>query len=108
MVLDFVEKTETDIAHWILRQGGEPVYFRDLIEDVIEKKQKPVQSLSRAIAEVYTLINMDSRFHHMGHGMWGLMEWVPQETKRSSASTKAAAKRREKLAEEAAEEEMHA
>lgn len=106
--MDFTEKTETDVAHWILQQGGEPVYFRDLIEDVIEKKQKPVQSLSRAIAEVYTLINMDSRFHHMGHGMWGLLEWVPQETKRSSAAAKAT-KRREKLAEEqAAEEELHA
>lgn len=95
--MDFTERTETDIAHWILRQGGEPLYFRDLIEDVIEKKQRPVQSLSKTIAEVYTLINMDSRFHHMGRGMWGLLEWVPQETKRSSA----ASKRREKLLEEA-------
>lgn len=106
--MDFTEKTETDIAHWILQQGGEPVYFRELIEDVIEKKQKPVQSLSRAIAEVYTLINMDSRFHHMGRGMWGLMEWVPQETKRAAAGTKAASKRREKQSEEAAEEELNA
>ena len=52
--------------------------------EVIEKKCKPVQSLSAAISEVYTLINMDSRFQYTGDGMWGLTEWNPPETKRST------------------------
>ena len=71
--------------------------------EIIDKKQKPVQSLSLAISEVYTLINMDSRFHHVGKGMWGLAELTPQEVKRSSSSsssTKSNTKRREKLLEE--------
>lgn len=101
--MDFTEKTEVDIAYAILSQAGEAIYFKDLIMEVIDKKQKPVQSLSKAISEVYTLINMDSRFHHMGKSMWGLTEWIPQEVKRThttATGTKTPSKRREKLLEE--------
>lgn len=94
---------EVDIAYQILSVAGQPIYFKDLIMEIIDKKQKPVQSLSLAISEVYTLINMDSRFHHVGKGMWGLAELTPQEVKRSSSSsssTKSNTKRREKLLEE--------
>ena len=64
-----------------------------------------MQSLSRAIAEVYMQINMDSRFHHVGKSMWGLTEWNPPETKRSSSaagtssSASKSSRRREKLLE---------
>ena len=84
------------------------MYYKDLVLEVIEKKCKPAQSLSAAIAEVYTLINMDSRFHHQGKSMWGLTEWNPPEVKRThvaaSSKTSAAAaskssRRREKLLE---------
>lgn len=104
--MDFTQESEVDIAYFILSQSGETVYFKELIMDVIDKKNKPVQSLSKSISEVYTLINMDSRFHYDGKGMWGLTEWIPQEVKRSHSSaaskttTKTGTKRREKLLEE--------
>ena len=105
--MNYAKSTETDIAYYILSKKGTPVYYKDLVTEVIKKKAKPVQSLSLAISEVYTQINMDSRFHHMGGSMWGLTEWNPPETKRSSssagstASTSAAksTRRREKLLE---------
>ena len=105
--MNYAKSSETDVAYYILSKKGEPLYYKDLITEVIKKKAKPVQSLSHAIAEVYTQINMDSRFHHMGGSMWGLTEWNPPETKRSSssagstASTSAAksTRRREKLLE---------
>lgn len=106
--MNFTEKEEVDIAHYVLAQAGEPIYFKNLITDVIDKKHKPVQSLSRAISEVYTLVNMDSRFHHMGKGMWGLTEWIPQEVKRTHAAAstvKVPSKRREKLLEEIQEQD---
>ncbi|MBO4853437.1 MAG: DNA-directed RNA polymerase subunit delta [Schwartzia sp.] len=101
--MNYEKSTETDVAYYILSKKGEPIYYKDLVTEVIKKKAKPVQSLSRAISEVYTQINMDSRFHHMGKSMWGLTEWNPPETKRSGSSsggTTAASKstrRREKL-----------
>lgn len=96
--MDFLKSLEVDVAYYILTQSGEKMYYKDLVLDVIEKTHKPVQSLSAAISEVYTLINMDSRFHYEGEGQWGLTEWNPPEVKRShasrsaSGSSKAAAK----------------
>ncbi len=105
--MNYAKSSETDVAYYILSKKGAPIYYKDLITEVIKKKAKPVQSLSHAIAEVYTQINMDSRFHHMGGSMWGLTEWNPPDTKKSgsssgASSSTAAAKstrRREKLLE---------
>ena len=106
--MNYATSSETDIAYSILSKKGAPIYYKDLVTDVIKKKAKPVQSLSHAIAEVYTQINMDSRFQHMGGSMWGRTEWNPPETKKpgssaggAGASTTASktTRRREKLLE---------
>lgn len=103
--MNYAKSSETDVAYYILSKKGEPIYYKDLVTEVIKKKAKPVQALSRAIAEVYTQINMDSRFHHVGKSMWGLTEWNPPETKRSSSaagtssSASKSSRRREKLLE---------
>ena len=55
--MDFLKSSEVDVAYYILSQAGEKMYYKDLVLDVIEKTHKPVQSLSAAISEVYTLIN---------------------------------------------------
>jgi len=85
--MDFVNSSEVDVAYYILTEAGHTIYYKDLVLEVIEKKRKPVQSLSAAISEVYTLINMDSRFQYEGEGKWGLTEWNPPETKRHSRSS---------------------
>ena len=95
--MDFVNSSEVDIAYYVLTEKGETMYYKDLVLEVIEKKHKPVQSLSAAISEVYTLINMESRFQYEGEGQWGLTEWNPPEVKRhasrsGAAKTKAANK----------------
>jgi len=77
--------SEVDVAHYILTQKKEPTHYKDLILEVIETKHKPVQSLAMAISEIYTMMNMDSRFHYEGESRWGLTEWVPPEVKRSSS-----------------------
>ena len=105
--MNYAKSTETDVAYYILSKKGEPIYYKDLVTEVIKKKAKPVQSLSHAISEVYTQINMDSRFQHTGKSMWGLTEWNPAESKRSSSSssgssastTAKSSRRREKLLE---------
>lgn len=103
--MDFKTSSEADVAYYVLSEKRENMYYKDLVLEVIEKKQKPVQSLSAAISEVYTHINMDSRFHYAGEGNWGLVEWNPPETKRSSRSSSSggakgsskASRRKEKL-----------
>ena len=88
--------SEVDLAYQILSAAGKdnPIYFKKLIREVIEKKNKVVQNEAAAISEIYTMINMDSRFQHVKDGQWGLADWYPPETRRSrsSSTTKTAAK----------------
>jgi DNA-directed RNA polymerase subunit delta len=81
--------SEVDIAYQILSRSGKdnPLYFKKWIREVIAKKNKVVQNEAAAISEIYTLINMDSRFQHVGDGKWGLTDWYPPTKKSSSKST---------------------
>ena len=90
--MDFEHMSEMDVAYHILTEKKEPVQYKELILAVIEAKHKPVQALSAAISEIYTMMNMDSRFHYEGEGKWGLTEWVPPEVKRSSSRSVGTAK----------------
>lgn len=89
--MDFVNSTEADVAYYLLSQAGSAKYYKDLVLEVIKKKHKPVQSMAAAISEVYTLINMDGRFHYEGEGKWGLTEWNPPDTKRTHGASRGVA-----------------
>ena len=95
---NFVNMSEVDVAYKILANNGNPIHYKELILDVIEKKHKPVQSLSASISEVYTMINMDSRFQYRGDCIWGLTEWNPPETKRTAARRSTASSNKATLA----------
>ena len=71
--------SDVELAYKILQKTNKSMYFRDLITEVLELKGRRIHSLPHAISEVHTQINMDSRFVHMGKGMWGLVEWSPQQ-----------------------------
>ena len=90
---DFENMSEVDVAYRILTDAGKdnPIHFKDLILEILAKKNKSVQNEAVAISEVYTMINMDSRFQHVGEGKWGLFEWNPPETKRGRGTKKVAA-----------------
>ena len=86
--------SEVDIAYQILSESGKenPLYFKKLILEVIRRQNKTVQNEAAAISEIYTMINMDSRFQHIGDGLWGLTDWYPPETKRTRSTTKTTVK----------------
>lgn len=75
---EIVKQTEVDLAYQVLYENGQVMYFRDLIKTVLSIKKECVHAIAHSMAEVHTQINMDTRFVHMGKGMWGLTEWVPQ------------------------------
>ena len=108
--MDYTQMSEVDAAYHILAEKRETMHYKDLILEVIEATHRPVQSLAMAISEIYTMINMDSRFHYEGEGKWGLTEWNPPEVKRTHASRTGASsspktsRRREKLLEGIQEE----
>ena len=51
--MKFESNSEVDVAHAILMKNGAPMYYKDLVMEVIKKMHKPQQSLSNTIAEVY-------------------------------------------------------
>jgi DNA-directed RNA polymerase subunit delta len=65
----------TDLAYAILKKGGKPMHFKDLISAVMEVKAMVQSNSGRLIAQMHTEINLDSRFIHLGGGEWGLREW---------------------------------
>ncbi|MBR2773788.1 MAG: DNA-directed RNA polymerase subunit delta [Selenomonadaceae bacterium] len=95
---NFSEMSEVDIAYQILSQSDKdnPIHFKKLIREVIAKKDKVVQDEAAAISEIYTMINMDSRFQYVKDGLWGLSDWYPPETKRTRGSSKTTDKTVEK------------
>jgi DNA-directed RNA polymerase subunit delta len=68
-------ESDVDLAYQILKQQGQEMHFRNLIGEVLEIRGRRISSLAQAMAEVHTLINMDSRFAYHGNGTWGLLEW---------------------------------
>ena len=91
---NFKNMSEVDIAYQILSTAGKgnSMYYKDLILEVIAKKGKTVQNEAAAISEIYTMINMDSRFQYTD-GLWGLTDWIPQETKRTRGGSKSSDKK---------------
>lgn len=87
---NFEKIPEVELAYQILSESGKenPLYFKKLIREVIARKNITVQNEAAAISEIYTMINMDSRFQHIGDGIWGLTDWYPPETKRTRTAAK--------------------
>lgn len=69
--------SETDLAYHILQQSACPQHYLDLINRILEIKDPNMVGQVRAIAAVYTQINLDTRFSHFGEGQWGLKAWMP-------------------------------
>lgn len=76
--------SDIDIVYEILQQQQQPMYFKELITKSLEVKAGINKASAHAIAEVHTQVNMDSRFVHLGKGMWGLVEWSPRTVSRAA------------------------
>jgi len=63
-----------DIIYQILKNQGNPLHYRELVDQVLAIK--PLQSLDsgRKAARVLTEMNLDNRFLHLGGGNWTLRE----------------------------------
>ncbi|ADI03057.1 MAG TPA: DNA-directed RNA polymerase subunit delta [Syntrophothermus lipocalidus] len=64
------KKSEADWAYEVLRNREGPVYYRELVETVLQFMNREINP--RNMAAVYTQINLDNRFGYMGDGYWAL------------------------------------
>jgi len=66
------KKNEADCAYAIIAEKGGPVFYRDLVEEIIERMN--LYKDPKTMASIYTRINVDHRLNHIGEGYWVLRE----------------------------------
>ena len=83
------ELSPVDIGYYMIYSNQKPMYWKDLVTDIariyynIDSKITEDNRLRpQSLSEIYTLINIDSRFAHQSKGMWTLKEWLPAEKKK--------------------------
>lgn len=74
----------TDLAYAILKKSGKAMYYKDLIDNILQTKSIAAENQGRLIAQIHTEINLDTRFLHQGQGEWGLRDWAPKTPARGA------------------------
>ena len=70
---------DIEVVYRILKQENRLLYFRELLSRSLEGREGVhAHSWAHVMSEIYTQMNMDSRFYHEGKNRWGLAEWVAQ------------------------------
>jgi DNA-directed RNA polymerase delta subunit len=71
------EHSVGDVAYHILKERKEPMKYKDLVREVLERRGvKPEQQLPKLMAKIHTELSLDNRFLNRGSGMCGLREWT--------------------------------
>lgn len=76
--------SDEDLAHEILATQGSPMYYKDLIREVLERQNRSLEP--NTISSTLTQINLDARFVYVSNGEWGLKDWVPSKNSRRAAT----------------------
>lgn len=79
------EMPMVDLGYMILQSKGEPMLYRELLQEVARLKGFSEEEMMRYIAQLYTEINIDGRFVCVGRSLWGLKHWYPTEQTTDSA-----------------------
>lgn len=79
------ETAMVDLAFHILKEKGEPILYRNLMQEVAELKGFTEEEVQHYIAQLYTEMNIDGRFICVGKSLWGLRGWYPTEQATDSA-----------------------
>lgn len=68
-----------ELAYELLKANKEPIYFREIMEEIRQLRGMTEDEAMEVIARLYTEINIDGRFIHLGQNVWGLKRWYPIE-----------------------------
>ncbi|QSO47619.1 DNA-directed RNA polymerase subunit delta [Alicyclobacillus mengziensis] len=68
-----------ELTYELLKAKKEPIYFREIMEEIRKLRGMTENEAMEVIARLYTEINIDGRFIHLGQNVWGLKRWYPIE-----------------------------
>lgn len=66
-----------DIAYEILKQSKKNYMFKDLLHEIANIKGVSKEEVVDKMAQLFTEVNIDGRFVHLGQNEWGLKNWFP-------------------------------
>ncbi|MDR6225479.1 DNA-directed RNA polymerase subunit delta [Desmospora profundinema] len=79
------ETAMVDLAFHMLKEKGEPILYRNLMQEVAQLKGFTEEQINHYISQLYTEMNIDGRFICVGKSLWGLRGWYPTEQATDSA-----------------------
>ncbi len=68
-----------EIVFEILKTTKNTYLFNDLVKEVIRLKEIPEEQATDYMVQLFTEMNIDGRFIHLGQGEWGLKRWYPAD-----------------------------
>lgn len=61
-------KNDAEVACEILREQNDPMYYKDLLTEILNRQGREVTPEN--MAQVYTRLNMDHEMVNVGNGFW--------------------------------------
>ncbi|WP_185819983.1 DNA-directed RNA polymerase subunit delta [Salibacterium salarium] len=89
------EMSAIELAHILLDDENQPYDYSNLIARISELKGLGPNETENRRTKLFTAINLDGRFVHLGENHWGLRNWYPldQSDEDLSTTVKAPAKK---------------
>jgi DNA-directed RNA polymerase subunit delta len=92
------EMSMVEVAFEIMKDKRNPYDYYDLVDKVAEVKGMKQEEVQERIANLYTDMNIDGRFHSLGDNRWGLKSWYPLEQAEEEITTPVKARKKAKVA----------
>lgn len=90
------EESIIDIAYAVLKENGEHLTLRQLMDEVRKLNGVTVRAMAEKLPRVNTDINIDGRFLSIDDIRWGLREWYPVDQLEAESAPVVRARRRKK------------
>ncbi|MFC5627621.1 DNA-directed RNA polymerase subunit delta [Aliibacillus thermotolerans] len=81
------EMSALELALILLNEKKDAYDFHDLMNRIAELKELKGEELKNRRTKLFTAMNLDGRFVHLGENHWGLREWYPLDQTNEDLST---------------------
>ncbi|MBP3952762.1 DNA-directed RNA polymerase subunit delta [Bacillus suaedae] len=92
------EVSMIEVAFEIMKKERKPFDYYDLIKEVAKIKGMSKEEVNQRIANLYTAMNIDGRFHSLGDNNWGLKSWYALEQSDEEITTPVKPRKKAKIA----------
>jgi DNA-directed RNA polymerase subunit delta len=66
---------DADLACHLLKENRNAMHYKDIVVEVRKLRGKNEDPTPTEVAQILTQINLDSRFVHLGKGLWSLKDF---------------------------------